>query len=264
MTVINCNYFSYVLGMSMPLTILMPQRPPIGGAKNGAGTQDGCPVLYLLHGLTEDETYWSRLTGIERLASLYGIAVVMPRADRSFYANMKYGLHYWTCLSRELPKFIGETFRFATDRKHTFAAGNSMGGFGALKLAFNCPGRFSAIGAFSPVIQPDPPLSGTTDYIHTDRDFIYGGIGGSVGTIDDLMQISNSAAAHRIECPVPRIWQACGTEDSLIESNRMFAKHLDHLGLEHEFHVMPGAHDWSFWDSCLPSFFQFLNLEPLK
>ena len=45
------------------------------------------PVLYLLHGLTDDHTAWQRYTSIGRYAEAAGLAVVMPAVHHSFYAD---------------------------------------------------------------------------------------------------------------------------------------------------------------------------------
>ena len=67
-------------------------------------TRDGAPpVLYLLHGLSDDDTIWLRRTSIERYVAPLGLAVVMPQVHRSFYADEVYGGRYWTFLSEELP-----------------------------------------------------------------------------------------------------------------------------------------------------------------
>jgi putative tributyrin esterase len=62
-----------------------------------------------------------------------GLAVVMPRVDRSFYLNEAHGNKYWTFLSEELPEVVRGSFRISTRREDTFVAGLSMGGYGAMK-----------------------------------------------------------------------------------------------------------------------------------
>ena len=64
---------------------------------------DGMPVLYLLHGLSDDDTGWSRMTSVERYVEPLGLCVVMPQVHRSFYADEVLGGKYWTYLTDELP-----------------------------------------------------------------------------------------------------------------------------------------------------------------
>lgn len=70
-------------------------------------------------------------------------------AERGFYTDMAEGYRYWTMLSEELPQIVGNLFPISRRREDTFAAGLSMGGYGALKLALRCPDRFA--GAVAPV-----------------------------------------------------------------------------------------------------------------
>ena len=49
------------------------------------------PVVYLLHGLSDDQTLWMRRTSIERYADGRRLAVVMPCGDRSFYSDLPDG-----------------------------------------------------------------------------------------------------------------------------------------------------------------------------
>jgi S-formylglutathione hydrolase FrmB len=96
-------------------------------------------VLYLLHGLSDDDTAWLRRTSIERYVSELGLAVVMPQVHRSFYSDELHGLRYWTFLSDELPQLVDSFFHVSTRREDTFVAGLSMGGYGALKWALRQP-----------------------------------------------------------------------------------------------------------------------------
>lgn len=257
MSFFQCKHFSYVLGMPMPLSVIVPQRQMIGGPESGPGTSIDCPVLYLLHGLSEDESSWYRFSPIEQLATDFGIAVVMPRAERSFYTNMKHGPHYWSYVSRELPRFISDTFRFSSDSKCKFVAGNSMGGFGALKLAFNKPSSFAAVGAFSPVVQPDPPAPDAPDYVRTDRENIFGKSGAAIGTNDDL-RFSAKSSLEKFG-KLPDIFISCGLSDDLLHANNKFHEDLISMGVDHHFSTDVGIHDRNFWNKSLSLFFKFLK-----
>ena len=63
-------------------------------------------MLYLLHGLSDDDTTWVRRTSIERYVAPLGLAVVMPAGHRSFYADEALGGAYWTFLTEELPALV--------------------------------------------------------------------------------------------------------------------------------------------------------------
>ncbi|MBR4125550.1 MAG: hypothetical protein IKR13_05055, partial [Victivallales bacterium] len=83
MAVISCRIPSATLGQDTTVEVVLPlgATPP--------------PVLYLLHGLSDDQSGWRRRTSIERYALAHGLAVGMPCGGRSFYCNMTDGTRYW-------------------------------------------------------------------------------------------------------------------------------------------------------------------------
>src|SRR3712207_4064507 len=131
------------------MTVLLPQRTTTQIGMTGATGGGPPPVLYLLHGLSDDDTIWLRRTSIERYVAPLGLAVVMPQVHRSFYADERYGGRYWTFLSEELPALVDSWFRVSQRREDTFVAGLSMGGYGALKWALRQPDRFAAAASLS-------------------------------------------------------------------------------------------------------------------
>ena len=102
-------------------------------------SQGAPPLLYLLHGLSDDATAWTRYTSIERYAQAYGLAVVMPQVQRSFYCDQVHGGRFWTFMTQELPEVVQRFFHVSSRREDTFVAGLSMGGFGAMKWALHEP-----------------------------------------------------------------------------------------------------------------------------
>ena len=143
MAFLQCNFHSDALGMAASMNVILPQKSRtqigMGGAEAAA---EGAPVLYLLHGLSDDHTIWMRRTSIERYAATTGLVVVMPSVNRSFYNNTPDGMRFWDYISEELPALLPTFFHVSTRREDTFVAGLSMGGFGAFKLALNHPDRY--------------------------------------------------------------------------------------------------------------------------
>src|SRR5690349_12129279 len=130
---IRVDFDAETLELATAMTVVFPEEgdaPP--------------PVVYLLHGLTDDDTAWTRFTSIERYATERGVAVGMPQVHRSFYANEAYGMRFWAFLAGELPATVERFFRVSTRREDTFVAGLSMGGYGAFKWALREPQRFAA------------------------------------------------------------------------------------------------------------------------
>src|SRR5438874_3796642 len=133
MALFQCSFFSDVLALSVSAHVLIPQQTSRQVGLSSAVKPGGkFAVLYLLHGLSDDHTIWMRRTSIERYAAVKNLAVVMPAAARSFYQDMASGPRYWTYLSEELPALMQSFFPISNARERTFAAGLSMGGYGAL------------------------------------------------------------------------------------------------------------------------------------
>ena len=255
MALMECSFFAETLGMSSSAYVVVPQttRGQIG--LSGVGTPDGCPVLYLLHGLSDDHSIWMRRTSIERYAAAFGIAVVMPNGHRSFYTDMVSGLNYFTYISQELPEIIGSFFKFSRKREDTFVAGLSMGGYGALKLALNCPEKYAAGGCFSSVIRPEHLLSVMPDR-KKEFETVFGDMDKLSGSMNDLYAVSEKQKKSGAD--LPELFLACGTEDFLYQENLSFKSHLEKLQIPFEFLQEPGTHEWGFWDRQIQNYLKFL------
>ena len=205
-------------------------------------------TLYLLHGLKNDRSSWMRKSSIERYADKYGIAVIMPGVDRSWYTDTADGRKYFTFVTKELPRMCQNYFKGMSDkREDTLVAGFSMGGYGALKAALCCPETFGSCAS----------LSGSMDIASKDRVIsldewraIFGfdltGAEDLRGTKHDLFALAKSNYESGVKFPKLYIW--CGTEDSLVGSNRRFHKLLTDIGVEHVYEESEGDHSWPYWD----------------
>ncbi|EWS81778.1 esterase [Brachybacterium phenoliresistens] len=251
------DIFAESLGMGTSLTVLMPQAAAgigMGGDDAAPAHGDGVPVLYLLHGLSDDCTIWERRTSIERYASEKGIAVVMPQVGRSFYCDEALGEAYWTYLSEELPQLLARTFRISTAREDTFVAGLSMGGFGAFKLALNHPERFAAAASLSGVVDL-VALEGLDVHQGHLAERIWGGKRPD-GTQDDLVGLLRAADPESL----PALFLDCGTEDPLVMLNRGFIAAAEEKGVAMQSRLRPGNHTWDFWDTSIQDVLDWLPI----
>jgi putative tributyrin esterase len=256
MALIRCDFFSDALELGTSMTVLLPNpsSAQIGVAKNsGSGPP---PVLYLLHGLTDDHTAWTRYTSIERYATAKGLAVVMPQVHRSFYCDERYGLKFWTFLSEELPAAVSSFFNVSTRREDTFIAGLSMGAYGAFKWALRQPERFAAAAG----------LSGALDlahlFQHDDRPHIVEvmrrvfGDRSPAGTGDDLMHLVSTTK----KADLPALLLRCGTEDHTLPQNERFVAACERNGIAIDAAYGPGAHEWGYWDTQIQTVLDWVPL----
>ncbi|TFE01576.1 alpha/beta hydrolase [Jeotgalibacillus salarius] len=241
MPLFEINLSSTALGIQTALNVVLPisvDQKALSEEHTYSYGSRKFPVLYLLHGASDDYSCWMRWSSIERYANEKGIVVVMPSADLSAYTNMKHGHDYWTYISEELPAFIEATFPVSTKREDTFAAGLSMGGYGAFKLALLKPEKFAAAASLSGALD-------MADRVRQDRKFdnAFGDHPELDGTENDLLHLVKTS-----EDQLPRLFQACGTEDFLYEDNLRFKKIAEEYGLDLTYEEEFGDHNWAYWD----------------
>lgn len=141
MAFLHCEIASESLRMATAVDVILPDKGDLSEVK----------TLYLLHGLTDDCTGWTRYTAVERYARERGLAVVLPEVQRSFYTDMAYGLPYFTYVSEDLPAVCRRMFGLGAAREQNYIFGLSMGGYGAMKCALTYPDRYAGAASFSGV-----------------------------------------------------------------------------------------------------------------
>ncbi|CAG7646162.1 alpha/beta hydrolase [Paenibacillus allorhizosphaerae] len=260
MAFIDCHFFSETLGLSTSMYVILPQKTSGQIGMKGNVTGDKHPVLFLLHGMSDDHTIWLRRTSIERYVANLGLAVVMPSVHRSFYADMAHGPKFWTFVSEELPRIARSFFPLAEERERTFVAGLSMGGYGALKLGLTHPERFGAAASLSGAT--DVFEFATTRASNAEARNIFGSTGLIPGSGNDLFHLAEQLAAS--DRPRPNLYQCCGTEDFLYGANIRFRDRCRSVGLELTYEEEPGTHEWGYWDKKIQRVLEWLPLNGPK
>ena len=260
MALIQCDFFSDVLGLCMTMHVILPQQTSEQIGLEGKTTSGRHPILFLLHGLSDDHSIWLRRTSIERYVAPLGLAVVMPAVHRSFYADMKHGDKYWTYISEEIPSLAREFFPLSDQRDQTFVAGLSMGGYGAFKLALNCPEAFCAAASLSGVLclEWSEWYEQATPDMQEQLNNTFGDGAAYKGSRNDLAARANSLCKTGIL--KPKLYQCCGTDDSLLEANRRFKQFIEPLGFDYTYEEEPGAHEWGYWDTKIKRVLEWLPL----
>ena len=257
MAFLQVNFFSSVLGMCTAMNVILPQTTSTRGLI-GVDTADvdvTYPVLYLLHGMSDDHTIWSRRTSIERYADERGIAVVMPTTELGWYTNMKHGRRWRTYIGEELPAICHDFFpRISQKREDTYIAGLSMGGYGAYALAMTYPEQYSAAAGLSGAYMP-LRFGRDTEPFWQD---IFGTMSDFTGSENDL--VATSIRLVREGAPLPRLYMWCGTEDGLYSQNLAMRDHLNAIGWEDfTFEESAGNHNWKCWDEKIQTVLAWIH-----
>lgn len=212
------------------------------------------PVLYLLHGLSDNHTAWTRRTSIERYVQDLPLIVVMPNGERGWYtdaAHMPFA-NFESLIIDDIVGFVDSTFQTIPSREGRAIAGISMGGYGAFKLALKHQDMFCAAASLSGVmliqerINPSPERAVEMELIYGDN---------PLGGPDDIIKLVDESDKDKI----PALWMNCGTDDFLVEHNRWMDNHLNELGISHTYSEAPGAHSWDYWDGVIQDAIGFVK-----
>ena len=245
----DLTFHSAALNRDMQYRVILPNQIEIGRK---------LPVVYLLHGRDGGFRDWSNKTDVASFAER-GLIFVMPEADNSYYTNAvnrpedRYEDYIVKDLVLDVERQLPSA---ATGRTNRAIVGVSMGGYAAVKFAFKYPDLFGfAAGISSSVDAPSRPFS-----IVRWRD--WGFFRSIFGPRDGKVQLDNDPLLlARVADPAktPYLLLICGDKDGLLPPNRLMAGILEQRHFLHEFHVVPGGHDWVYWNESLPMVFRSLH-----
>ncbi len=248
MALVRIDHVPETVKVNLPLVLILPDPGKMGG--QGVAKRK---VLYLLHGLSDDASAWHRYTSIEPVAAAYGLVVVMPSAGRSFYIDQPNGQAYFSYLTEELPRYLEDVFGLAPRRDDTLIAGNSMGGYGAIKAALLRPDLYSAAASFSGVLSLAVlQLLPETDPRREEFAMLFGGLEGLVGGQHDPAVWLERASKDPSR--LPRLFISVSRQEDIYPLSGMFHAACQSLGVPAEYHEEDGAHDWFFWDGQIRRF----------
>ena len=214
------------------------------------------PVLYLLHGLSDDHTTWIRRTSIERYVAGMPLIVVMPDCERGWYTDAAAipTFAFETFILDDLLGFVDSTFPTRASRGGRAIAGLSMGGYGAFKLALKHPDIFCAAVSLSGALKITERISNVNEVRDREMRLIFGE---ELRDSEDVWKLAESVdPAIR-----PALWFDCGTEDFLIEHNRATHEHFQKLGIPHHYSERPGEHSWALWDAVIQEALGFVRAQ---
>ncbi|WZO99063.1 alpha/beta hydrolase family protein [Isosphaeraceae bacterium EP7] len=236
------NYHSKSLQKASSFSVIFPDDPAIKAPWS---------VFYLLHGLSDDHTIWSRRTSVERYIGNLPLMVVMPDGGRGWYSNAKEGYAYEDDLVKDIVGLVDRTFPVKAERSGRCIGGLSMGGYGALKVGIKHHELFASANSHSGALGFTSGKQGAGSKLKGEFARIFGT--DSAGGDEDIFALVEKVDHGRL--PALRI--DCGKEDFLIEQNRALHKKLDEMKIAHEYEEFPGTHNWAYWDEHVQEAIKF-------
>jgi S-formylglutathione hydrolase FrmB len=218
-------------------------------------------ILYFFHGLGDNEQFfihsgaWNLTEEMREKGELMDFLIATPDADASFYINSKDGkTRYEDFLLQEFFPFIEKRYRVAPGRSHRAVDGISMGGYGALHVAFRHPQLFVSTAAHSAaLIEKLPEFVGASP--NSPRAQVLGAVFGSPP--DPVFWERNSplTLARTVDLSGLKIYFDCGDQDDygFDAGAAALDKILASRHVPHSFHIYPGRHDASYFGEHLPA-----------
>lgn len=235
-------------------------------------SQRSYPVVYLLHGYTDDNTGWLQFGEINRYAdkaiadgTIPPMIIVMPNGGVSWYINSYDGKeNYEDFFIKEFMPTVEKTYRIKAEKKYRGIAGLSMGGYGTLIYSLKHPELFAAAAPLSAAVWNDD------DMVKTSDDWWNNSLGQLFGRNlkgkDRLTTAWYSNSVMKIvdtktkdELSIVRYWIDCGDDDFLTVGNSLLHIALTQKQVPHEYRVREGAHTWDYWRTGITDALQFIG-----
>jgi S-formylglutathione hydrolase FrmB len=236
---------SRAIGSRADITLFAPRE--------AEGRKD-LPLVILLHGVYGSHWGWA-LKGfahrtVQRMVTAKEIpvmALAMP-SDGLFGDGTGYVPHatrnFEQWIVEEVPAAAATQLPCVSAQSKLLIAGLSMGGFGALRIGAKYPKRYVAV-------------SGHSSVTHFDRLRQFADDLDSYGVRSENVSVLETMKRNRAELPPIRF--DCGTEDTLLEDNRILHRELEKEGIPHVYEEFPGAHDWNYWQAHLVDTLRFFG-----
>lgn len=207
---------------------------------------EGFNVLYLLHGAGDNYLSWlSKVPKIQKYADLYNLIIVCPDGGKTswyFDSPIDEKMQYETYISNELIAVIDETYNTIATKNGRAISGLSMGGHGALYLAFKHQDIWSAAGSMSGGldIRPFP-----NNWQIADR------LGNYAENKENWENNSVINMVHLLNKKDLKLIIDCGVDDFFYDANKRFHKKLVERNIPHDYIERPGKHNWNYWQNSI-------------
>lgn len=231
-----CKVYSESMKKDIPVSVITPD----------SYEQDKAfPVVYILHGHSDNHRAWVDKTPVKELADQYDMIVVTPDGGfDSWYFDSKFvaDYQYETFVSKELVQFIDNNFKTIKDRSARAITGQSMGGHGALHTAFKHQDVFGIAGS----------MSGGVDIRPFPENWNIAARLGSYSEYPENWEKNTVInLTHLLQPDSLKFVIDCGSDDFFYEVNCNLHAKLLKEGIPHDFYSRPGGHTWSYWRNSI-------------
>ena len=224
------------------------------------------PVLYLLHGLGDDQTGWIQFGEVKKIADIAIIngdatpmIIVMPDANTGEVGYFNIPSKDWMYedfFFNELMPHVESKYRIKSDKRFRAISGLSMGGGGTLTYALHRPDLFSAAAPLS-------SATGSTDVEESLKRIRRYGFQFTRDEMQSLLKANHPLELIK-DIPLNKLnsvrWYIdCGDDDYLFEDNSLLHIAFSKRGINHEYRVRDGAHTWTYWRESLPTVLEFVS-----
>ncbi|MFT6880300.1 MAG: enterochelin esterase-like enzyme [Arcticibacterium sp.] len=222
------------------------------------------PVLYLLHGATDNHTGWVQFGEVLHItdkAIADGTAtpmiIIMPDADTEVmgYYNVP-DWNYEDFFFTELIPHVEKEYRIKATKRFRAVAGLSMGGGGSFMYALRHPEMFSSACPLSAYIGPltleqtNSSLKRTIPEVTDAQVEAY---------FNNYNALNLLAKADVDDVKSVKWYIDCGDDDFLYEGNSLMHIEMRKKNIPHEYRVRDGAHNWTYWRTALPEVLSFVS-----
>ncbi len=230
------------------------------------------PVVYLLHGYSDDETAWVQFGEVNLTADraiesreIPPMIIVMPDAKITWYINDHLGKErYEDMFFEEFIPYIEKQYRIRSKKEFRAVSGLSMGGYGSLIYALHHPDMFAACAPFSAGIHTNDEIINMTEERYNQW---YARLYGENKKGKDRLTEhwhKNSVLACMKNMPEEnknkvRFYIDCGDDDFLYEGNSELHILMRDLNIPHEYRVRDGEHNWTYWRTGIKNALIFIG-----
>ena len=212
------------------------------------------PVVYLLHGAYGNYTDWtSKTKGLENYCDANNIMIVCPDGGYNswyFDSPIDSSYLYETYITKELIYYIDKNYYTRVDKESRAISGLSMGGHGALYLAFRNLQVFGSAGSMSGGLDIRPFYKewNISDRLGDIRKFPENWEKNTVINYVDSLKKTNL-----------NLIIDCGKDDFFLEVNENFHKNLTENNIDHVYKIKEGRHNWHYWNKSVYDHLNFFN-----